>query len=66
MKKQAYLKPQTEVVRLKMSGSLLLTASNITSVSAKSGNYDLGIEWGGKDNTGEALSRKSVFDDDWE
>ena len=57
MKKQAYLTPQIKVVRMEMSKSLLMTASNITTIHSKgSNNDDLDIEWeDDADNTGEAF-----------
>ena len=57
MKKKTYSQPHIEVVPLKMSGSLLLSTSNITSINSESD-----VEWGGPDDTGEALS--SIFEID--
>lgn len=56
MKKQAYLTPQIKVVSMKMSRSVLMTASNITTIQSKgSNNDDLDIEWGDVDDSGEAI-----------
>ena len=65
MKKQAYSSPQIKVIPLRMSGSLLLSTSNVNIVE---GNTD--IEWGGGDDSGEACASMSELDgddyDDWD
>ena len=53
MKKQTYLKPQIEVELLDMSESLLLTASDITTLQSAD---DIGLIWEeDPDNSGEAI-----------
>ena len=55
MKKQAYSTPQMRVVRMRMSRSVLLGVSNVTTISSKSNNEDIGIEWDDTpDNSGVA------------
>ena len=57
MKKQAYSAPQMRVVRMRMSRSVLLSASsNINKInSVDNNNKSIGIDWGGADDSEEAI-----------
>ena len=57
MKKQAYSTPQMKVVHMRMSRSVLLSASsNIKGInSVDKGNANIGIEWGDSDDSGDAI-----------